>query len=86
MKQLATVIAFVSSAALASPVFACPNMDHDEAPRTAEKDKAPPKDTAAAPKAPKTEQPKDTAAGKDQKPADAKAKDAKKPADKVSIK
>ena len=86
------VISTLASLALVAPAFACPNMDHDEAPKTAEKDKA--KDTkgqdgAKAKDAPKADQNKD----KDQKPADtAKAKDApkqdapKKTGDKVSIK
>ena len=70
-----TKLAILLSLTIAAPVFACPNMDHDEAPaRTADKDKG--NDTTAK---------KDTA--KDQKPADAKTKtDGKKPGDKVSIK
>jgi hypothetical protein len=84
MKKLATVIAFVSSAAIAAPVFACPNMEHDEAPKTttAEKDKAPAKDTAKAKDQQKQDQGKsttDTAKAKD-------TKDTGKKPDKVSQK
>ncbi len=85
MKKLATLVVAVASFAIATPVFACPNMDHaagaDPAPRTAEKDK---KETPKA-----TDQAKDAPA----KAAPAPAKDTKtaKPAeakktDKVSIK
>jgi hypothetical protein len=92
MKKLATAFAF-ASLTLAAPVFACPNMDHDQAetPKTADKD-SPKKDASDKDKA--TEAPK-PATNKDQPPADtAKAKDApgkpapapKKTGDKVSIK
>src|SRR5690242_1309702 len=85
MKKLATVIAFVSSAVIAAPVFACPGMDHDapQIPRTAQKAKDA-KDT----KGQDTAKAKDDASkGADQKPADtAKAKDTTKKPDKVSSK
>jgi hypothetical protein len=87
MKKLATLLA-VGSLAIAAPVFACPNMDHET--KTADK----PKDsngkdssgtTAKAKDAPK-EQPKpaDTAKAKEA-PAPAKEQP-KKSGDKVSIK
>jgi hypothetical protein len=80
MKRFATVIAFVSSAAIGT-AWACPNMagDKDEAPRTAEKTK-----DSKDQKAKEADKAKDP--NKDQKPASDQAKkdkDAKKP-DKVS--
>jgi hypothetical protein len=83
MKKLATLVVAVASFAIASPVFACPNMDHagaaDEAPRTAEKDK---KETPkATDQAKAKEQPKaDKAKEQPAKPAEGKK------AEKVSIK
>ena len=70
-----TLIAFLAAAAIATPgrsAWACPNMDHDDAPKTtiADKDKA------------KDQKPADTAKAKD---AD-KAKDAPKPADTAKAK
>ena len=74
-------VALITSLALATPALACPNMDHDEAPKTADK----------KPAEKKQEQPKaDPAKDKQQAPADtAKTKDGKsekKPGDKVSLK
>jgi hypothetical protein len=48
------VISAIASLALVAPVYACPNVDHgpghdDNAPRTADKDKAPAKDQKDAP-------------------------------------
>jgi len=65
-------LAILASLVVATPVFACPMHDSAEAPKTAEKDKAPAKkDEAAKPEAPKA---KDEA-----KPAEtAKAKEAPK--------
>jgi len=82
-----TKLAILLSLTIAAPVFACPNMDHDEAPaRTADKDKG--NDTTAKKDTAKDQKPADAKdAAKDQKPADAKTKtDGKKPGDKVSIK
>ena len=73
MKKLAILV----SLAIAAPVFACPDMDHEKSTATAksDKDKTEKKDAPA-----KTEQPKqDTAKAKDSKDS------AKKP-DKVSAK
>ena len=93
MKKLATALATVAALSLAAPSFACPNMDHDEAPaapRTADKDKKAP-DTTTTAKA-KDAKPADAPKAKDTKPADAKAADkakdgkpATKPGDKVSM-
>jgi hypothetical protein len=72
-------LAFITSLALVTPALACPNMDHDEAPKTADKKPAADK---------KQEQPKE----KQQAPDTAKSKDTKdtkgekKPGDKVSMK
>lgn len=41
MKKLATALAAASALTLAAPAFACPGMDHDAAPRTADKAEAP---------------------------------------------
>jgi hypothetical protein len=71
-----TIFAALCSLVLATPVFACPNMDHEAAPRTAEKDKKAPEQKEA----PKAEAPK-----ADTKQADTAKKDTKKP-DKVSQK
>jgi hypothetical protein len=75
-------VALLTSLALVTPALACPNMDHDEAPKTAEKKPAD-KDKAK-------EQPKADPAKEKQAPADtAKTKDGKgdkKPGDKVSLK
>jgi hypothetical protein len=83
MKKLAIVL----SLAIAAPVLACPNMDHDEgqAPKTAQKnDKQKPAD------APKKEEPKQEQQPKQEqpKPADSAKKDGKdtKKPDKVSSK
>jgi hypothetical protein len=74
------VIATLASLALVTPALACPHMDHDEAPKTADKAKK------EEPKAPAKEQEKKN----EQKPADtAKTKQdktEKKPGDKVSLK
>ena len=79
MKKI--LLGFAASALLATPVLACPGMNHDEtaAPKTAEKQKQEPakKDDA---------KPADKAKDTDQKPAADTAKKApeKKPGDKVS--
>jgi len=74
------LVAIAVSLGLAAPAFACPNMDHDEAPKTVEK-KQEKTDTAKAKEQPKQDQKKDT---KDQqKPASDTAKKDKK-GDKVS--
>jgi hypothetical protein len=72
MKKLSIAVAILSLS-IAAPVFACPE-SNKEAPRTAEKAKETPAETA-----------KSTDKAKEAKPAD-KAKPAKdaKPADKVS--
>ena len=85
LETMKLVVALVTSLALVSPALACPNMDHDEAPKTADK-KAPDKSDKKQ-EAPKT----DPAKNKEQAPADtAKNKDGKgeqkKPGDKVSLK
>jgi len=82
MKKLATIIATVGSLAIATPVFACPHMDEaektdDNAPRTAEKDKAK--------EQPKADKAKDAAPAKEADKAKP-AKPAEKKADKVSSK
>jgi len=74
MKKLPIAVAFLSLS-IAAPVFACPMENHEETPQTAEKAKAPTKDTAKA--AEKAKAPTK---------ADDKAKAAAKPADKVSQK
>jgi hypothetical protein len=84
MKKLA-ILASLASLAIGGPAFACP-MDHDEAqaPKTAQKDKAP---KAEAPKPDKSDKAKEAPAKeqqKDQKPTEAKTKDAAKKPDKVS--
>jgi hypothetical protein len=87
MKKLATIVAAVASLAIAAPVFACPDMDHSESPRTAEKAKDS-KDAKGQDKA-KAEPKKDTKANdKTAKPAnDTKPADkTEKKGDKVSIK
>jgi hypothetical protein len=80
MKKLA--LAFIATASLAAPAFACPNSDHDSAQATAtakKDDKAPAKADA---KAKPADAPKDTA-----KAAPAKdSKDTQKKPDKVSSK
>ncbi|MDB4955921.1 MAG: hypothetical protein JWO36_3490 [Myxococcales bacterium] len=91
MKKLATAVAALSLS-ISAPVFACPNMDHDEAPqapKTAEKPKDGNDTTAKAPAqkdAPKAQpKPADTAKAKET-PAPAPSKDQpKKSGDKVSI-
>lgn len=82
MKKLASIALAVGSLAIATPVFACPGMDHDGAetatPKTAEK--APPaKDTTKAAPAPTPAKDQAATAKKaDAKPADkAQAKPAK---------
>jgi hypothetical protein len=79
MKKLAIIV----SLALSAPVLACPNMDHDEAPKTADKDKAKKEEAPKAKEQQKQEkqkdQPADTAKSKD------KDKEPKK-GDKVSLK
>ena len=55
-----TKLAIVTSLLFATPVFACPNMDHDNTPKTADKKADAPKDQDKA-----KEQPKQP----DQKPA-----------------
>ena len=81
MKKLATLFA-VAALSIGAPVFACPNMDHDQAPKTADKPKDTSGETAKAKDAPK-------AAPKPADTAKAPAKDApatpKKSGDKVSI-
>lgn len=73
------VLALVASLALVTPALACPNMDHDEAPKTADK----------KPAEKKQEQPKtdtkapDTAKNKETKPDKSTEK---KPGDKVTMK
>jgi hypothetical protein len=77
-----TKLAILVSLAIAAPAFACP-MDHDEAqaPKTAQKDKAP---KAEAPKPDKAKEAPAKEQQKDQKPTEAKTKDAAKKPDKVS--
>jgi hypothetical protein len=75
------VLALAASLALISPALACPNMDHDEAPKTADKKPAEQK--------PKQDQPKTDTAKQNKAPDTAKTKDTKeqkKPGDKVSMK
>jgi hypothetical protein len=76
MKLLAVALAL----SFATPAFACPNMDKDEAPTPRTADKA---DKKAPAKPATTEKAKPATTEK--APADAKAKpaDAKKPAEKV---
>lgn len=80
MKKLA--LALLASASLVSPALACPDMDHHEGAKTAEKSK----DQKGTEPAKKDDaKAKDTS--KDQKPADtAKTKEGDKKPDKVSTK
>jgi cobalamin biosynthesis protein CobT len=89
MKKLALVIA--SLALAAAPALACPNMDssesHDQAPRTAEKDKAPAKDAKGQDQTKAKEAPKAKPEAKpDTKTAKQPAKPEPKKPDKVSSK
>ncbi len=85
MNKLATLLAVTASLAIATPVFACPNMDHDQATATAKADpkpadaKAPAKADAKKPEA--KEAAKATA-----KAAPSKDKSTPKKPDKVSSK
>ena len=70
MKKLASIIVAVGSLAIAAPVFACPHSDEaekadDNAPRTADKDKA-----KEQPKAEKAAPAKEADKAKPAKPAD----------------
>ncbi len=75
-------IALVLSSSFA---FACPDMDHSEAPRTADKAKeTQKKDTSGQPKA--DPKPAEKAGDKTAKPTPKDNKATQKPSDKVSIK
>jgi hypothetical protein len=67
MKKL-SIAAALLSLSIAAPVFACPE-SHDETPRTAEKAKEPPVETAKAADKTKAKEPKPAEKAKDAKPA-----------------
>ncbi len=72
------LVAILVSLGLAAPALACPNMDHDQTQKTAEKSKAKSDDSAKAKDQPKQDK------SKDQKTPTKTAKDGKK-GDKVSL-
>lgn len=87
MKKLGTLLVG-ASLAFAAPVFACPH--HEEAPKTADKPKAPEEKPAEKAPAPAQEQPKDkpaeTAKARTKEQPKAKAKEEPKKTEKVSQK
>jgi hypothetical protein len=82
--KLATIALVVAS--LAAPALACPDMDHSDAPRTADKAKDAPKAKDANGQQKADPKPAEKAGDKTAKPAPKDDKAAQKPGDKVSIK
>jgi hypothetical protein len=83
--KLAALALVLSSSFASSLALGCPDMDHAETPRTADKAKeTPKKDNNGQPKA--DQKPAEKAGDKTAKPTPKDDKATQKPADKVSIK